>query len=312
VPASEPSSPAENASNARSKYYEALLSRFENLREQLVNPPPSDSVEKLDQSHPTVMLGNTADWKAWKWRIGNTDPWPAQLAKMDRVSVLKVLKLISSPGGFMQGRGKGIDGRTSRWIWGLLARLPDRGEMGSEDVGVARELGKKAILVGTAFAGGDTSYVDDGEDEQSAEVIDTVIGQKGEYLRAENQAQNNIEDKQMDTDTSTAPIIGPVRPIGSDMVGTETSVAVEAAAEDDPEALAAARQRMLERLQAQTDQAEEFAINIEPDVPVGRSNAEEDDANVRINTRATVDMIITVVGELYGQRDLLEYRQLWD
>lgn len=26
------------------------------------------------------------------------------------------------------------------------------------------------------------------------------------------------------------------------------------------------------------------------------------------NTKATLDMIITVVGELYGQRDLLQYR----
>jgi hypothetical protein len=29
------------------------------------------------------------------------------------------------------------------------------------------------------------------------------------------------------------------------------------------------------------------------------------------NTKATVDMIITVAGETYGQRDLLEFRQTW-
>jgi hypothetical protein len=29
------------------------------------------------------------------------------------------------------------------------------------------------------------------------------------------------------------------------------------------------------------------------------------------NTCATIDMIVTIVGELYGQRDLLEFRDSW-
>lgn len=30
------------------------------------------------------------------------------------------------------------------------------------------------------------------------------------------------------------------------------------------------------------------------------------------NTRATIDMIVTIVGEVFGQRDLLEFRDCWE
>jgi len=46
---------------------------------------------------------------------------------------------------------------------------------------------------------------------------------------------------------------------------------------------------------------------VEIDIP-----REETDEEMRRNTRATVDMIITVVGEVYGQRDLLEFREVWE
>ena len=41
---------------------------------------------------------------------------------------------------------------------------------------------------------------------------------------------------------------------------------------------------------------------------------DDDDAVVLVpdvNTRATLDMILTVAGEIYGQLDLLEERERW-
>ena len=45
-----------------------------------------------------------------------------------------------------------------------------------------------------------------------------------------------------------------------------------------------------------------------PDVSEEQDVPEIPDAN----TRATLDMIISVVGECYGQRDLLQFREEWD
>jgi hypothetical protein len=38
---------------------------------------------------------------------------------------------------------------------------------------------------------------------------------------------------------------------------------------------------------------------------------ESDNAELLKQTRALLDMVITVVGEFYGQRDLLEAREIW-
>lgn len=41
-------------------------------------------------------------------------------------------------------------------------------------------------------------------------------------------------------------------------------------------------------------------------------NKPEEGAEAKLNTFATLDMIIVVIGQVFGQRDLLEFRQAWD
>jgi hypothetical protein len=46
-------------------------------------------------------------------------------------------------------------------------------------------------------------------------------------------------------------------------------------------------------------------------VPVPCNTKQEDEEKAILNTRVTVDMILTVVGDRYGQRDLLRFREVW-
>lgn len=130
---------------------------------------------------------------------------------MDTETVLRLLRMCNSK----LKRRRNIERRLSTWIWSLLARLPDVGTLGGEEVFVVRDLGKRAVWVG--------------------------LGWQDDAVAKATEAQ--YED------------------------GEEGDVAVVASD--------------------------------------GVITADE-------NTLATLCMILTIAGELYGQRDLLEFRQRWD
>jgi len=73
------------------------------------------------------------------------------------------------------------------------------------------------------------------------------------------------------------------------------------------EKLDAAKARMLANLQAGETSTETLEKPSQP-------TSVEEPALAALslsNTKATVDMIITIAGEVYGQRDLLEFRSVW-
>lgn len=61
---------------------------------------------------------------------------------------------------------------------------------------------------------------------------------------------------------------------------------------------------------AQEDGATDSSHSNTQNSPV-RAAEPNDKADIQVNTRVTIDMILTVVGECYGQRDLLQYRETW-
>ncbi|OBT55623.1 hypothetical protein VE04_04825 [Pseudogymnoascus sp. 24MN13] len=138
------------AKHLRAMYFEKILERFEHLREQLGNTPPDDIVEKLDQNHDSYMSASAPDYRKWRWRVINTEPMNAQLARMDRATSLKLLRLLTNDKLAMGGSTIPTE-RLSRWIWGVLARLPDSGELNSEEIGLVRDLGKRAVWLGVVM-----------------------------------------------------------------------------------------------------------------------------------------------------------------
>ncbi|KFY09497.1 hypothetical protein V492_05480 [Pseudogymnoascus sp. VKM F-4246] len=152
APDPQPDTPSDvpPAKHLRTQYFEKILERFERLREQLGTTPPDDVVAKLDQNHDSYMSATAPDYRRWRWRVTSTEPMNAQLAGMDRATSLRLLRLLTNDKVAMGGNTVPSE-RLSRWIWGVLARLPDSGELNSEEIGLVRDLGKRAVWLGVVM-----------------------------------------------------------------------------------------------------------------------------------------------------------------
>jgi len=281
------------------------------------------------------------------------DPLPAQIASMDKSTVLRLLGLLTN--GSLLKRGLLVEVGVSRWVWGLLARLPERGELTSEEIGVVREMGKKAVLVGTGLK--DEKEWEAGINEMEAEFFADESGEELSYSN-EEEIDLNINDgfenderehglTKPDPDFRKQNVSSPLQQIGPQLpteinghhassnsraaeliedgvqlteAGTSTLFTSEAQSNDvqngdipSGEAgslgdfqFAAAKARILARLNGTEE--DEATKEKEPEADANTSKSTSAAAISKWNTRATVDMIITVAGEMYGQRDLLEFR----
>jgi hypothetical protein len=355
-------------------YFDSILSRFEILRAQLQQTPPPEAVAKLGATHPILSPSkskkNHSLVKWWRSQMQSINPLPAQIASMDKSVVLRALRSLT--GGRLLRSGADINVSVSLWTWALLARLPERGELSSEEIGVVRELGKRAVLVGISFSG-------EKDWQEGMHEVEAGLGEEeddddeGTYTINDEEIQLDIdEDLDAEADSSVirsytsphntpdrTPQIGPHLPtelgyaqldetyptgenlpkpsagvlIGDSMAAggsleQQSELEPSSASQTQPlnsavdeghlpvdelqaiseEAqVAAAKARILANLHSET---QEHEVNLEPEeaisqVTVGKTRTS------RSNTRATVDMIITVVGEMYGQRDLLEFRPAW-
>jgi Survival motor neuron (SMN) interacting protein 1 (SIP1) len=338
----------EGSEQPQAIYYRLLMHRFGLLRRSMKRTPPRSVLEKLDSDHRFHMSPAAKDYKLWHWRLQKTDPILAQLAAMDKATVLRLIKLILKGSFLRKGRDRtGALGmiRTSMWIWGLLARLPDRGELVSEEVGSVRELGKEAVWVGMQVRGMDVEslkWQDEGNEDDDAygeeDIVDVEVDLADEesgMLDGDFEDDDDVEDGEVilneapQTNGNTKEgkqQKDPPVPLNPDRTGA-TSEDASGTSQD----LAAAKTRLLARL-------DEPAIETEPQTPpdenVSRQNSalndgprnstrndgrndeepkggNEDHAEALLNIRTTIDMIITVAGDMYGQRDLLQFRKLW-
>lgn len=316
-------------------YFDSILARFEILQAQLQQTPPAEVVAQLGPDHPTYIgTMSTAIARWWRWKMRTIDPNPAQIATMDKRTVLKLLGLLTSGNLLRQGT-KMVDVGASRWAWSLLAKLPERGELTSEEIGVVRELGKKAVLVGMGLKTNTDmnegiaeleAGLEDGGDEEVVPVVNEEEidleddGEEGEVLDDGIVPLTSGADMSTGLATKTSAVTDPTETmgIGTSILASNGNIAAEketlahiddagilplgtTSAQDE---LAVAKAQMLQMLDKPNpdEEANEEAEETQ--------TAPDDSQNW--NTKATIDMILTVAGEIFGQRDLLEFRQIWD
>jgi hypothetical protein len=214
-----------------------------------------------------------------------------QLACMDSESVLEVVKILT--GTMAQTvRSKSRDRvlRFGAWVWGVLGKCKDRTELGSEEIAVLRELGKRAVklLVGIRDKAGKVNDVLEtvGEDMQDSILFDESAAK----IATEDAggAQGTMQNGYLDLE-------GPANH-------------GQGAAE-----LEAAKKRLEGTFLStvDTETLSPAAVTGETS-DTSRIDAAKDRLDVDQQIRIALDMIVTIVGDLYGQRDLLEFRDIWD
>ncbi|KOS21134.1 hypothetical protein ESCO_004053 [Escovopsis weberi] len=335
----------DNEKAFREAYLASVRDRFTSLRDRLRSEVPEDAAGRLSSRYATDAPSfgpRSPTMKTWSNLIYNYDPHPVQVALLSKVSAIRILRVIL--GGKFLRQGYPIPERTSCWLWALLARLPDQGELNHTEIGWIRDLGRRAILLGTNLVemaaledppeaelyeegegvrgdGGDGGgaqgveefvadiLVDDEdipEDEAPRIEVVTVKQLEGSEERVEREARDRERGAEVIQDEESSG--------GDDIamdMSTDTDVddgEIDEDAPYDEAALEEAKRILLARLVSDDD-----------DGGGGNNNKEEEERRrheeeakrqrERMNMQATLNMIITVAGEFYGQRDLLEFRE---
>ncbi|MCJ1282122.1 hypothetical protein MMC26_001445 [Xylographa opegraphella] len=345
-------------------YYASLSNRFREIRLILHSSPPAPSLDKphndnLSASTQAAFLHN-ATHREWRYQILHTTPSMRLLASMHQDGVVRGLSRLETllPKKDLLSEIQG--NQIGAWCWGLLGRCREIGEMGSEEVGVLRTLGKTALRMGKklkmqkhgglgvrwnteADAAGDND--DEGDDEESEEVPPEVVTgaekleehevrngeieeeiEEGEVDETENVAEptkasednRNGDVSVMESEEQNAQAVerwpehdtsmetAPGKEVISNAAHNSRSFDALAQYEHVKDSLSLAKELLLAQVRSPAPSATAH----------GADHALEDNSNdkgsdVEAKALATLDMIVTIVGEFYGQKDLLNARTVW-
>ncbi|RJE20111.1 hypothetical protein PHISCL_07541 [Aspergillus sclerotialis] len=278
-------------------YYNLLRHRFLLLRSTLKCAPPLDVISALDESHPiSFPRHSVAAKKEWRRLLLSVDPQMAQLACMDMDSVLGVLGIMARlmSENFRSGDAERVR-RIGAWAWGLLGKCREVGQLSTEEVGEIRELGKRAVKILHKMKEDEKNNLAKQAEESSAD-------------EDENQQEQGAQEEDNNADSGGA--------AGVEI--PEQRVQAEGAQADATvDELEAAKARLQERLQDEDQEpiAETNTPTImqETGEPAAEAEVDIEKGTVDLTKQihAMLDMIIMVVGEFYGQRDLLGAREVW-
>jgi regulator of vacuolar morphogenesis len=274
--------------DAQEAYYLSLASRFQQLRTYLQQTPPLSAIESLTSDHPISLPSESRKAKQqWRFLLQNREPRMAQIACMDIESILEVVKLLRNLlAETIRSRSQEKLKRLGLWIWGVLGKCYDAGQLGSEEISELREMGKRAVglLVGIRDRSGNNYGYDEDEEgvvsEEETKEEDAVHSR--EDLIAGNGATTLFK-------ADTAALQQPL-PALSELEHAKAFLQNQLRAEDQPEPNGTSS----EEGEVEGDSSKGVEMSMEK------------------QTGVMLDMIITIVGEFYGQRDLLEFRDIWE
>lgn len=330
-------------------YYASLCSRFIALNAALQSSPPDNIRDSLSRgSEPSL---NGLHLTSWRWHILHTGPSTVLLSQLRQVGVVYGLQVLEK---LLTRRNLLRNNNIGTWAWGLLARCRGVGQMSSEEVGVLRDLGKKANWIVRRIRAGLEEVeepmgnlikekVDDDDDDDS----ERGKGTGSEEYDDEMEVGFPNELVELKTNSITLPQLQ--TPSATLRLDIDDSNRRDCALEpssslpkDLSDPLTEARQRLLRSLELDSqlesssiaqkhtispprgsandngssprslpnqDLMEDQATEADDEATLDRKGNEEERTSA---LHATLDMIVTVVGEFYGQKDLLDGRLLWD
>lgn len=257
--------------DAQASYYNLLRHRFRLIRATLKCTPPATAIAALDDAHPiSLPHNNELARKEWRRLVLSVDPQMAQLACMEQSSVLGVLEIVARElSDIVRSGDAGRIRRMGAWVWGILGRCRELGELSTEEVGAVRDLGKRAVKIFSKFREAEKSRPTKHTHETDSNEENNEPGDAGTQGKSGQEASKQ-------------------GPVGEDSAMPDAT---------DSAALEAAKARLQAKLEGDSEVD---------------STANSEGGAAALQTRAMLDMIVTVVGEFFGQRDLLEAREIWN
>ncbi|KAI4175151.1 MAG: hypothetical protein LQ343_001912 [Gyalolechia ehrenbergii] len=343
--------------------YISLLTRFHTissiLRSSAPSPPPSPSALE------TATALNAAPLKRWRITFLYTPPTTALLANLSQDAIITGITALEKYLDWkMLERGQFV----GAWAWSLLARCREVGMMGSEEVGVVRDLGKKTRGMlrglraglgggGGGGGGGEDIHKPEGEGEEEGQSEDDAANADKIALddRAgdgdishltsnplqENSLENGIpanaqQTADPDDDIAKAKLrLLTTLQTPSPHLSSSPPPPPQDSTPDLPACASPASPSQSGEQQPPSSSAFPHKPNISPAHPPSgtqhpvtsnsptspqpaawppHATEQERGEQLPLTTRisATLDAIITIVGEEYRQRDLLAGRGVWD
>lgn len=283
-------------------YYASLCDRFAAL---------SSALRLTPHGSAALSAFNPSSRASWRRFIVNMQPTSLILCKLRQEEVmhgLEVLETVLSMANVQRHKNIGL------WAWGLLARCREVGEMGSEEVGVLRDLGKKAIAVLRGVTAGlYQDHSENGENEDEDKGEEEPESQANADADANANAHTLVSESRFPLNDSTETSLDD----SPHLVEAAKQILLKSLTEGSPGEAKNAETRALGSkpayaLESERESGREEAQKIvETELPICNAGKQVDDED-SIKIHATLDMIITIVGELYGQKDLLPGRLLWD
>ena len=301
-------------------YYAALCTRFLQLRKLLHSAPAPSELPSKEESTALAASLYGAPHSKWRQTFLYTTPSMRVLAKLEQESVIYGLQVMETLITKRNLLGEKESRNLGAWSWGLLGRCREVGEMMSEEVSVLRNVGKKALALRRKIRRREAEKereekgekVEDwGEAEEEGEegevakdgtAEDTLIDDDTPMdiprANGDSEPRNKPDDTQTTNETTQAPQSTPPRiPSPTNHLSSHPTTILPSQTGYNP--LHQAKLGLLANL-CDSPPADHEA-------PAG-----PDDESQRLaEAYAALDMIITVVGEMYGQRDLLEMREVW-
>ncbi|EKV06955.1 hypothetical protein PDIP_75590 [Penicillium digitatum Pd1] len=303
--ANSPSKLDELYSDAQKSYNNLLRHRFLLLRSTLRCSPPAGAISTLDNDHPISLPRKAGSaHKIWRRLLVTVEPRMVQLASMDMDSVLEVLEILAR---MMSDVVRGDDTQRVRrigaWAWGLLGKCREVGQLSTRErrtnmrrrggEGEEEEESEDSVVDPSKKEAQQSNLVDD-EKDTTEEVQQGSTVQDEDATKQETQPEPTVQSEE-ETKQAELP----------EIAEAQDSSMSDASLEESN--LEVAKARLQARLQDNSDSVEIPASCEEEEA----EEEEEDDDNWSIQTHALLDMIITVVGEFFGQRDLLQEREVW-
>ncbi|OJD34020.1 snare complex subunit vam7 protein [Diplodia corticola] len=276
--------------DAQEEYYNRLLLRFEGYRNLMAQTPTEDQQKSLDKSRyctfpnaPKIMRQAV---RRWLDVFTDMPPHPVQVAQMDSYCVLKLLDILKRKLECF----KDVEESISLWIFALLARLCEVIPIHCDEASIVREMALRALMVRVTFTGEHIAELEDKVPQYYAEDRDFF-----QHVDADPRQGKKKEEE--DGDAALKKALAQKKELLTKKEELKKRVAEMPRMVSKREAFG-----MSPRASSSSDEEEEESI---------QEQEKNDKPNPNANTRTTLNMILAVACDVFGQKDLSKYLEVW-